>query len=272
MSDTQLIDASPRGDERQPVWGEVQPDMEAALATTPTTVEEVLAQLALLQSVLERLPSLYQENPVADFNRLYQTITRGVLDDLHGGVFQDPAFMALLDVEFAKRYLVALRRFTHSETDPPTPSAWTVLLDRRDDPSVRPIPAAAAGVNAHVNFDLAFALLETLRQLDCEPRKPSPQCDDYRRINDIFHERIPDLRGAYENAFQRHIDRLLGSLDDWFQGALLVESRDLAWVGAERIWAVRDDPELVRGLESLYDHDAALIGRALLSPFGEWIQ
>jgi hypothetical protein len=40
------------------------------------------------------------------------------------------------------------------------PRCWAVLFDHRDEQTVKH-PNFAAGVNAHVNFDLTFALLET---------------------------------------------------------------------------------------------------------------
>src|SRR6185312_13877505 len=171
------------------VWGPVHQDLTALLTGNPDDVPAVVDQLTKLQDILERVPPLLGRNPLADFNRLYLRITTSVLERLYEGRFADPAFLSRLDVEFAARYFEALRHF--STGNAACPRVWSVLFHRVGGPDCRPLPPAAAGVNAHVNFDLPFALVTTFDHLGTNPIDGSDQHHDYLQVNDIFNEEIP---------------------------------------------------------------------------------
>nr|MDT0660442.1 DUF5995 family protein [Micromonospora sp. DSM 115978] len=250
-------------------WGPVQQEMIDALAHDPVDVPGVVAQLDRLQSLLERSTPGDLENPVADFNRLYWTITSRILDRLRRGAFADSEFLTLLDVEFAKRYLDALRRWGKPAGD--TPQAWKVLFCRLRDTEVRSLPSAAAGVNAHINYDLPFALISTWDKLGSGPDNER-QHRDYLLVNEVFFEEIPQLRRSYLSNWQLCIDRLNGPIDDWYQNHLVEFTRDVAWRDAERLWPERHDPERVEWTRTRLDLHTAFIGWALLSPVGALLQ
>lgn len=253
----------------RPPWGTVQREIEDVLARTPADVPDVVAQLADLQTLLERSTPSDRDNPVADFNRLYWVITSEIQERLEANVFADPEFLTLLDVEFAQRYFEALRRWSRSGED--TPEAWKVLLRRLRDPEVRSLPAAAAGVNAHINYDLPFALLSTWEKLGSSP-DDERQHRDYLVINEVFFAKIPELRRSYLSTWQMFIDRLNGGLDDWYQNRLVEFARDLAWRDASRLWPMRNDPEALENERGRLDLHTAFIGWALLSPVCSLLQ
>jgi hypothetical protein len=255
-------------------------DLADLLSVEPPDITTVLQQLSDLQDILLRLApedggaqhhdhDRNNENPVANFNRLYHTITSKIVDGLHAGDFEDPVFLELLDVEFAKRYLHALRLWCANS--PHTPESWQVLFHKLHDQEVRPLPAASAGVNAHINYDLPFALISTWQQLGSNPDNEA-QHRDYLLINEVFFAAIPALRRSYLTTWQLTIDRLNGKLDDWYQNLLVEFTRDLAWQSAHRIWPMRDNLESMRHAQSSLDGNAALIGRALLAPISNLLQ
>lgn len=251
-------------------WGPVRADITAILDRHADDVPSVVEQLTGLQDCLVRVPPLLHENPLADFNRLYLTITTRVLERLYDGGFADPGFLSRLDVEFAARYFDALRLWTDASDH--CPRAWAVLFRHIDGPECRPLPSAAAGVNAHINFDLPFALVTTFDHLGMDPVDDSDQHRDYQQINDIFAEEIPELRRGFLDRWQLLIDTLNGDLDDWWQGELVEYTRDVAWRKAQRLWSVRHDlVELARERDSL-DKNATALGRLLLSPLGAVLQ
>ncbi|WP_434739923.1 DUF5995 family protein [Micromonospora sp. SH-82] len=253
-----------------PVWGPVHGDVVDLLADHPADVPAVVDHLTKLQDMLVRLPPLADSNPLADFNRLYLVITECVLDGLYDGRFADPVFLSRLDVEFATRYFDALRLWT--ESSPNTPAAWRCLFERMSGPDARPLPSAAAGVNAHINFDLPFALVTTFDHLESEPVDASEQHRDYLEINAIFAQKIPSLRRGYLDRWQLIIDMLNGDFDDWYQGELVEYTRDVAWRNAQKIWRCRHD-EHAREIElKRLDETAAAFGRLLLSPLGALLQ
>jgi hypothetical protein len=245
-------------------------DMDHLLADDPVDVPGVVARLTELQAILEAMPPLYDSNPLADFNRLYRTITANILDRLNAGLFADPSFLSVLDVEFAKLYFEALRRWNAGS--PHTPRVWRVLFERMDGPDARPLPSAAAGVNAHINFDLAFAVVSTFEQLGSQPIDGDAQHADYLQVNDVFADAIPGLRRGYLDDWQLCLDQVNGRLDDWYQELLVEVTRDLAWRSAQRIWPVRDDAPAVARIRADLDRNAAWLGRALLSPLCAFIQ
>ena len=251
-------------------WGPVQRDMAALLANHPADVPAVVEQLTNLQDVLEHLPPLYDSNPLADFNRLYLMITTQVLDRLYAGSFTDPVFLSRLDVEFAARYFDAMRLW--SEGSSTTPEVWAIMFRRMRGPDVRPLPSAVAGVNAHINFDLPFALVTTFAHLESDPVDGGEQHRDYLQINDIFATAIPSLRRGYLEKWQLLIDTLNGDLDDWCESGLVEYTRDVAWRNAQKLWAVRHDTDALWAQRCRLDRNAAKLGRLLLSPFGSFLQ
>src|SRR3954470_19804731 len=119
------------------------------------------------------------DDGVRYFHRLYTEVTRAVAHRSDAGGFEDGAFMIALDVEFAGLYLQAV--------DAPAiaPRAWRVLFDRRRD-RLAPLRFALAGMNAHINRDLAVALDTTCARLGGALDRDSPRCRDFVSINDIL--------------------------------------------------------------------------------------
>ncbi|MCE3549938.1 DUF5995 family protein [Pseudonocardia sp. RS11V-5] len=179
---------------------------------------------------------------ISCFSRLYTIITQNVLDTVEGNkqerTFQDPAFLTELDLQFARRYLAAIRAYEAGERS--TPRAWSVLFDRRRDQDIHHVNFAAAGVNAHVNYDLTFALLETWKKYPPTAARRS----DYDQVNDIFAEEMDQLRedfGAFlaETRDGGLLDRFGNSASD-----LVVRlTRGLAWDAAHDVWQHYDSTQ-----------------------------
>jgi len=252
------------------VWGPVHQDMKTLLTGHPDDVPAVVDQLTKLQDIVERVPPLLGGNPLADFNRLYLTITTSVLERLYAGRFADPAFLSRLDVEFAARYFDALRAW--SDASVRCPRVWAVLLGRMAGPDCRPLPSAAAGVNAHINFDLPFALVTTFDHLGTDPIDDSDQHHDYLQVNEIFAEAIPELRRGYLEKWQLLLDTMNGDLDDWWQGELVEYTRNVAWRNAQKLWTIRHDLPGTSHERHRLDGHAASLSRLLLSPMGAFLQ
>ena len=209
------------------------------------TVEEVIVALTAIRDDAAADIRAPRIDGISCFTRLYVTITENVLATLTGThptrSFADEAFLTRLDVLFARRYLDAIRAYERH--DGTVPACWRVLFDHRRDPSVGHVNFAACGVNAHVNFDLTLALLETWEEFPPTPARRA----DYDRVNDIFAEEMDDLREDFD-AFLAGTGE--GGLLDRFGNALsdlLVRAtRGQAWEVAERVWARRGDPEAYR--------------------------
>lgn len=232
------------------------------LAVTPEDVPGVVDLLQRLQPVLESGPR-GADDGVACFNHLYGRITSEVLDQLADqDRFRDPEFVARLDVELARRYFAALR----TDVTGGTPArAWKVLFDRRRNPDTGPMEFAVCGVNAHVNFDLAQAVVRTCTVLG-RRELGSVEHHDYQAINAVFARHMSCLRDDFQAWLGREFDGLfLDSLLDGASNLSVVVARDAAWRRAEHLWRLRSRPaEFERECEAI-DWRAAMIGRGVLS-------
>jgi len=200
---------------------------------------------------------------VASFNYLYTVITGEVLAKVEKQTFfEDEEFVIALDVAFANRYFDALR--THELAPDTSPRSWDALFEHRSERGILPMQFAVAGVNAHVNFDLAFAVVDTCLQLGRPLDHPTHR-GDYDRINGIFAIEMERLREHFESRLGRLIDEYLIPYVDNLLGRWSVEAaRFAAWLKAEVLWAVRDDPEETEKHRILIDKQTGLVSQTLL--------
>jgi len=255
-----------------PVWGKQQDQMLAVLASEPTSIEEVVAKLTVISEILAELSS--GRPPLGGFNELYLTITSDVLSLRENGGFVDPGFLTVLDIQFARRYFSALLSWTHQ--DARTPSVWKILFAKKVGEATD-LQGAMAGVNAHIDFDLAHALVETFKERGLVPgpgrESLSVQHRDYGKINDIFFQEIPKLRRKmYTHEMQKILDRLVGTIDDDLDGAVVTGSRAVAWRDSYSLWTLRDDPAAYAGYSRALDEDATDVSRVIFTPgFGNLV-
>lgn len=244
---TTMIEHPPGGPDAGPPRGRGR--VATLLAAAPEDVDGVATHLERLQEILEQ--EYGPQDGIACFNRLYLRITRDIraqLDDEH---VSDKDFLVRLDVEFAGRYFRALLAEC---TGRGVPRAWAVLLDRRSDEGIVPGRYAVVGVNAHVNFDLAPAVVRTCTVLGrCAPG-PAERAD-YRAVNDVVARHVTTLieqRGGPQP-------------DDAVADVPAVLAREVAWRQALELWDLRSRPtEYEREVDAL-DRRTALIGRGLLA-------
>ena len=201
---------------------------------------------------------------VAEFSDLYLTITQGIRDRIErGDFFADNGYLTRLDVSFANRYFDALRAWAGGR---PTPRSWQVVFEARDDGELMAIQLAGAGVNAHINFDLAVATVDTGRDMGDAELDSGTRREDYARVNDIFAERMDALlRGVFEAQAvkgQGPGDRLsaLGRL----MTRVVTAARQFAWEDAEELWPLPRRSAARDAKEASMDAVAYLVGRGLL--------
>ncbi|MCD2196214.1 DUF5995 family protein [Actinomycetospora endophytica] len=234
-----------------------------AVSTDPTDVPAVIETLDAVKKAAQLVVPRGEEDGIAAFTTLYHQITCGVQDAVNAGSFEAGTFIIDLDVAFACRYLAAIKALTNGVGR--VPKCWEVLFSCRSDDSVPTLEYAAAGVNAHVNFDLAFALLTTW-ETHSSPAERDAQHRDYNRINDIFYANMNMLRHQFHSPFSDD-GPLLDRLGNWFGDLLVRDTRDFAWDAAMSMWAHHDDPdweEYRAAQEERRDHIAAVWGLGIL--------
>ncbi|MFC8277907.1 DUF5995 family protein [Streptomyces sp. NPDC057271] len=221
-----------------------------------------IGQFTAVDPVVERMRRIrsawHPADGVAVFNRVYLTVTEEIGRAIDSGTFADRRAAATLDVRFAERYLSVVDTVA---TGCPAPACWRPLFHYRRHPGVRPLQFALAGINAHIGHDLALAVVDTCRTLDCVPRDLE---DEFDRVGDILvllEERIreelmpgPDLLEVADP-----LTHLLGcwSLD---------RARDGAWLAARSLWELGELPDLAEEFRERLDRSVGLVGRMLLTP------
>ncbi len=200
---------------------------------------------------------------VAAFNELYLAVTLAVRDELAGETFEDGEFLAALDVAFAALYFAAVDDDLAGRRPP---RCWEPLFEARRHPRVAAIQFALSGMNAHINHDLAVALVEVHRARGESPRRETPQHRDYLRVNDLL-ERVEDrVKRRFLRGIGAIADEALGRLDDVIAMWKIERARDAAWLHAEMLWRLRRQPALRDAYLLTLDRSVGLSGRGLLIP------
>jgi hypothetical protein len=222
-------------------------------------LEYVTTPVDLVVSRMRALSAAWPKwDGVAVFNRVYLAVTEEVDRHVDAGHFTDPHAAITLDVRFAERYLAVV----DAEADERLPPAcWRPLFQFRRHPGVRPLQFAFAGINAHIGHDLALAVLDACRTLDCAPVDLE---DEFDRVGDILitlEERIREdlMPGPDLLQIADPLTHLLGS---WS----LERARDGAWSAARAMWALRGLPDLADEFACRLDAVVGLAGRMLLTP------
>ena len=239
-------------------------DLRECPALRAGPVTSVAGVIDRLTEIREGTAGIAPGCGIAEFSDLYLTITQGIRDRIErGDFFADNDYLARLDVSFANRYFDALRAWAGGQR---TPRSWRVLFEVPGDGELMAIQLAGAGVNAHINFDLAVAAVETGREMGDAELDTGTRREDYTKVNDVFAERMDAL---LRNVFEAQAasgegsgDRLsaLGRL----MTRLVTAARQFAWEDAEELWPLPRRSGAWEAKEASMDTVAYLVGRGLL--------
>lgn len=223
---------------------------------TPSTIPDVIT---VMQKIDSLLPS---GDGIKWFNKLYLMVTNEVDTHPPAGGWNDAAWLTRLDVVFANLYFSAIASFLNGAAN--LPSSWNALFEARLRPGIDRIQFALAGMNAHINHDLALALLQTDDDMGLTPGLNSPEHTDFEAVNGLLETVLP-------TALQTLATGILGELaqDTGKIGRLLAiwnvrAARDLAWSFADHLRSLNG---LSRTLSlAVQDQMTGVIGRGLLLP------
>ena len=221
----------------------------------------------LIGPVVERLrqieASLAAGDGVARFNHLYLAVTLAVRERVASPDFEDPAFVAKLDVVFADRYFAAID--ADREGGQPS-SAWQPLFEARSRTDVAPIQFALAGMNAHINFDLCQALDEAARDTGLPLRDDSPEHRDFERVNTLLATVEAQAKGEFDTGLVGVADAALGRIDNVVGMWSIERARDAAWTHAQMLAELSRVPMLGSDYLDALGGLVELSSRGLLVP------
>ncbi|MFE9923621.1 DUF5995 family protein [Streptomyces sp. NPDC005774] len=217
-----------------------------------TPVDTAVSRMRALDSALPR------RDGIAVFNRVYLTVTTEADRRIDAGPLADARAAVTLNVVFAERYLAAVEAVSEGRRPP---ACWRPLFQFRHHPGVRPLQFALAGINAHIGHDLALAVVDTCRTLDCEPAWLE---DEFEQVGDLLtalEERIREDLMPGPDLLQL-ADPLTHLAGAWS----LDRARDAAWTTARALWALRGLPDVAEEFAARLDLAVGFAGRMLLTP------
>ncbi len=231
-----------------------QPLYDLVTGPTPATIGDVIVRM---QAIDAQLPA---SDGLKWFNLLYLMVTQQVDLNPPGGAWQSPVWLTSLDVVFAGFYFRAIAGFLGGQS---VPSAWSALFEARYRTGIDRIQFALAGMNAHINHDLALALLATDDDLNIVPAPGSPEFADYQSVNELLKTVMPsalnllatDTLGVLAEDTGK-VGRLLAFWD-------ICRARDLAWDFADHLSSLDN---LAREVAlAAQDGLTGVVGRAILA-------
>jgi hypothetical protein len=228
--------------------------LQLVSGAAPASIPDVITVLQTIDSLLPNNDGLKW------FNRLYVMVTNEIDANPPAGGWSDPTWLTRLDVVFANLYFTALGKLLQSAPD--APSAWEALFEARFRPGVDRIQFALAGMNAHINHDLALALLETDGELNLTPDLSSPEHNDYEHVNGLLEAVLPSALQVLATGILGEAAQDTGKIGRLLAIWNIRAARDLAWDFADHL---RSLSGVSRELSlTAQDQLTGVIGRSLL--------
>ncbi len=223
-------------------------------STAPITIADVIAQMQAIDALLP------DEDGLKWFNRLYLMVTQEVDLNPPGGAWKNPEWLLHLDVVFAGLYFTAIREFLTSTR---TPSAWAALFEARFTTGIDRIQFALAGMNAHINRDLAMALIQTNADLNMVPVFGGPEHTDYLAVNTLLQSVTPAAMSMLSSGPLGELAEDTGKIGRHLAAFDIMAARDAAWDFACQL---RDLPALARhAAVAAQDAITGQLGRTILT-------
>jgi hypothetical protein len=220
----------------------------------PTTVDDVLTRMRAIAS----------QAPAGDgagvFNGVYLRVTEMMSNRLKtGGVFHDDAFVADLDVRFARYW------FDADDAPGDKPKAWAPLFAARANRRVLPIQFALAGMNAHIENDLPRAVVATCVARHCTPDSQGVH-EDYEKVNEALADVEAEIRRSFLTEVEKSIDDHLEPVAHLITSWDIDKARDFAWLTAQTLWQLRRAGRLSDVYAATLARTVGMGSRLLLTP------
>jgi hypothetical protein len=235
------------------------------------------------EQVLVRMNDLLAAWQAANDRRLifldcYIMMTRNVLEAIQADAFEDTPWVATLMENFAGLYFQALEAYENESSSPP--EVWGIAFQAAKHPHVHAVQSLVLGVNAHINYDLVFALSDLLASewAQVSPEQRQLRYRDYCQINHIINNTIDAVRNQIIDRYDPLIgeaDKLLGPIDRWMTSLLLSEWREEVWKHATRLLDPAETGDRAAIIQQVHklalDRAEDILGKGSLTALAEFI-
>lgn len=235
--------------------GNDNPTLASLAGQTANTIADVINILQAMDNALPNIDGLKW------FVKLYSMVTTGVKNNPAVTAFLDPAWMTRLDVVFANFYFSALAAFLKGS---PVPSSWQALFEARNRTGIDRIQFALAGMNAHINHDLALALLQTDQERQINPNTQSPQHKDFESVNGIIQTVLPAALEVLASDKLGELAQDTGKIGKLLAIWSVSAARDSAWDFADHLRNLNGTARQIA--LNVQDKITGALGRSLLLP------
>lgn len=166
----------------------------------------------------------------AIFLSCYQRMTQNILQAAETGFFEDNSWVKMLVEEFAGYYFRAF-------SSPPLP--WQVAFHAAGDPSTGVMTNLVLGINAHINYDLMFALADLLQPEwgQASPETRQSRYLDHCHVNEIIYQTVDEVQDQVIERYEKGwnlVDTLMGPVDEWAISWLISRWREEVWQNTVR--------------------------------------
>ena len=233
------------------------PKILAAVQTPPQCVADVIRIMLSIDTTCSDSDGLKW------FNRVYLQVTQAVETRISSGGFTDPAWLAELDVQFARLYFGALSTALSGQK---APDCWQVLFERRDHAAIARIQFALAGINAHINHDLPAAIVNTCDATSTIPQHSGTRYADYTGLNSTLDNLIDSAKQTLHVRLAGDALPPVSHLNDTIAAWSVSAARESAWLNAELLWHIRAFPPMDSAFMDTLDGLVTVVGTTLLVP------
>jgi hypothetical protein len=122
---------------------------------------------------------------------------------------------------------------------------------------------AVAGMNAHINHDLALALLQTDSQFGITPTRSSPEHDDFEHVNGLLTDVLPQALQTLATGIVGEVVQDTGKIGRLLAIWNVRAARDLAWGFADHLRNLNGLPR--QFALAAQDQLTGVLGRTLLA-------
>jgi hypothetical protein len=192
------------------------------------------------------------------FNAMYLLVTERVAERVASDECHDAEYLVHLDAIFCQLYFDALAAEDNA------PRAWQPMIDRRHKSGISALRFAVAGMNAHINRDLAVALDATCRRVGGVLFEDEPRHRDFCAVDELLGSLMGRTKDMVQSPLEELLDDSMGTLDDILQHWSIRHARAVAWENGQHLHRLRDEPTAHGRFLRNVDRTAGLIGRLLL--------
>jgi hypothetical protein len=165
----------------------------------------------------------------AIFASVYTLTTLRMAESIDANEYTNTDWMKSYQTEFANHYRKAINAYATQQRSK-VPNAWLKAFDAASSGQTLIIQDVLLGMNAHINYDLAFAI----EKVGISPNTTSRYLD-HTRVNAVLGEvgdEIVAALGSLYGANYAAVDAAFGAADELFLAAGMATARQNAWNNA----------------------------------------